>query len=84
MTQPTTLSEAFARQEVLWELVERGISVLSIRTASLKSGYSYKPVPEHGMGLFSVRPDGTVCEFKPQWNDGGTVLLCQECFADGT
>lgn len=86
MAQPTTIEEAVARQLEMHRRIDAGekVSEKDWRGHSLREGYVRKLVPEYGMGPFSVRPDGTVCEWKGEWFADGKVLLCTECFADGT
>lgn len=80
-----TIEEAATHQAQLWLRVEAGESIPNIRSASLKEGYEIRQVPEHGIGLFSVNlVTGKVCEGKSVWMLDGQVLLCSECFEDGT
>jgi hypothetical protein len=55
------------------------------RKASLKEGYEVRAVLEHGTGRYPVNiATGEVCQWKGKWSDDGAVLLCQDCFEDGT
>lgn len=86
MAQPTTIKEAAERQLALWKEAERTDHYpRDIRWASLRAGYVFGPAPDHGMGWFvtNVATD-EVCEFKGRWMLNDAVLLCQECFEDGT
>lgn len=90
MAQPTTFEEAVERQRALHILADANALPPELRhdkwrAYSLKEGYQYRSVPEYGMGLYSVHLEsGQVCEWKGKWSDEQDVLLCADCFLDGT
>ena len=81
-----TLEEAFKTQEELWKRIEKNNEDLpNIRFASLNDDYELKVDTDYGSGYFPVHKEtGECCECKMQWNKDGTVLLCTNCFYDGT
>jgi hypothetical protein len=80
-----TLEEAAVHQAGLWARQEAGESIPNIRYASLKKGYELRQVPEHGLGSYPINTaTGKVCEGQMVWALDGQVLLCDECFEDGT
>lgn len=51
----------------------------------LKKGFEARELPEYGLGLFVVEiATGMVCEFKGRWAPDGDLVLCENCFEDGT
>lgn len=55
------------------------------RFASLKPGFHFGPKITHGLGIFPISDlTGEVCEFKGKWLLDGKVLLCENCWEDGT
>jgi hypothetical protein len=55
------------------------------RGASLKDGYELRRVLTEGLGIYPVNvATGEVCPWNGKWSDDGAVLLCQDCFMDGT
>lgn len=82
--QPTTLEEAFANQIAHQQAADRR-EVKYDRSHSLRDGFVRRYVPEYGTGIYPVNIEtGEVCEWQGQWDPTGTVLLCVNCFEDGT
>lgn len=86
----TTIEEAAQHQRELHALADEGIlaTVLRIGNAwrwdSLHPDYEARLVPSHGSGVYSVHKEtGEVCLFKGKWF-GDDVLLCTDCWEDGT
>lgn len=87
MSQPVDFEEAVIRQRAMHARIDAGenISERAFRSHSLREGYEVRQVPDYGMGLFEVDTvTGAVCEWNGRWSDEGDVLLCQDCFSDGT
>lgn len=87
MTQPRTFDEAVSRQRIVHARLDAGsrMTETEARAYSLKEGFEYRPVPTHGIGWYSVFvANGNVCKCRMKWSDGGDVLLCENCFIDGT
>jgi hypothetical protein len=89
VSQPTTFEEAAKRQRAIHDEVDahapQELRHDKWRAASLKEGYEDRAVPEYGTGYYSVNKEtGEVCEWNGKWSDDGMVLLCQDCFLDGT
>jgi hypothetical protein len=87
MTQPKTFDEAVSRQLTLHARMKSGtrMTETEARSYSMKEGYEYRQVPEHGIGWYSVfAANGNVCKCRMKWDDKGEVLLCENCFIDGT
>lgn len=81
-----TFDEAVSQQRTIHARLNAGarMSETEWRAHSLKEGFEYRPVPEHGVGWFSVFVNGNVCKCKMKWDPTGEVLLCENCFIDGT
>lgn len=87
MTQPTTFEEAVIRQRAMHARLDTGEKIPECvwRRNSLRGGYEQRRVPDYGMGLFEVDTiTGAVCEWNGRWSAEGDVLLCIDCFLDGT
>lgn len=87
--QPQTFEDAVERQREVHRQIDEGTwkegRGESWRWHSLKAGYQVRRVPEYGTGYYPVNIEtGEVCEWKGKWSDDGAVLLCTECFMDGT
>lgn len=85
--QPVTFEDAVERQRAVHARIDAGeqISERTWRSHSLREGYEVRQVPDYGMGYFEVNVEtGEVCEWNGKWSDDGAVLLCQDCFSDGT
>lgn len=85
--QPTTFEEAAERQRLIHARIDAGenISEREFRSHSLREGFTYGPVLEYGTGWYATNIEtGEVCEWNGRWTDDGDVLLCQDCFEDGT
>lgn len=55
------------------------------RFYALREGFEARDVLERGMGLFVVEvASGNVCEFNGRWTPDGDLLVCENCFEDGT
>lgn len=82
-----SLKQAFERQEKIWQEYEQKkiISENAVRSHSLREGYEFRQEPSIGYGMFSINTKtGEYCRFKGVWNENGTVLLCVNCFEDGS
>lgn len=82
-----TFEEAVSRQKTVHARLQAGSRMTENewRTHSLREGFEYRPVPEHGIGWYSVSiKSGRVCECRMKWDKDGEVLLCPNCFLEGT
>lgn len=67
------------------ERIEPPPSEYQWRCHSLKPGYKFGPVIQHGTGWYVYREDtGEVCEHTLRWFLQGQVLLCTTCHFEGT
>lgn len=82
-----TFEKAVERQREIHARIDAGehIPEREWRSHSMREGYEYRRAPDYGMGMFPVDIEtGAVCEWRGKWSDDGAVLLCQDCFEDGT
>lgn len=82
-----TFDEAVSQQRTIHARLGSGsrMSETEWRAHSLKEGFEYRPAPEYGIGWFSIfTANGFMCKCKMKWSDKGDVLLCENCFIDGT
>jgi hypothetical protein len=88
MVEPMmTFEEAVEHQREIYARIDAGESIPERvwRGYSMRDGYEFRFVPEYGTGFYSVNiATGDVCEWNGRWSDDGSVLLCQDCFEDGT
>jgi hypothetical protein len=76
--KPKTFDEAVALLQEVPNGAER-------RFYALREGFEPREVFEHGIGLFVVEiATGRVCEFTGRWACDGDLLVCENCFEDGT
>lgn len=75
--KPTTFEEAVT--------LLRSLGPKASRTAALREGYEMRAAWDYGNGFFPVNTaTGEVCEWKGRWTHEGDLLLCENCFEDGT
>lgn len=88
MTDIDTIEQAYENQSRIHALIDSGEHSYrwdEWRWESLHPDYEMRCVPGYGLGVYPVhRETGEVCEWKGQWDGGGSVLLCTTCFIDGT
>lgn len=76
---PTSAEEAAKRQ---LQLYNEGTFR---RDGSMHPDYEMRQNLDHGMGMFPVNiHTGEVCDCKMVWYEDGKVLLCPNCWLEGT
>lgn len=80
-----TLEEAIENQLRVHAALDAGEHIPGWRTASLKENFEFKSAFHHGTGKYPVcKCCGAVCDCHMEWFGADGILLCPNCFLDGT